>query len=210
MTPHFDLNKATQLLQEDTNPSYMYNKRELKNFYEWFMANKENHLEIFSDIINRLAGRDIWKNDYTPASLIVLAQILYPLIEGQFISDVEYQNQLNNASQIVREYIYNFELTHNEKILAFLGAVYLGEVLIRNNQDYNLQWELCRLPKNYVFSGHMVIPLTEFTQACPILTFYPFIHGCLRHRYNNEPQNNYYLYNYFLKITSFLHDNVNK
>ncbi|MDE6580966.1 MAG: hypothetical protein K2K47_00355 [Duncaniella sp.] len=206
MIQHFDLDQATQLLKGRSNPSYMYNKRELKIIYDWFMANREKHLEMFSDMVNNLAGSRVWENEYTPASLIKLAEILYPLMKGQFLSDEEYQVLLDNASPIIRDYVYKFELTHSEKILTFLGSVYLGEVIIRSYPEDNLQWELCKLPKSYVYSGHMVINITKTIQACPILTFYPFIHGCLRHLYLDEPQDNDYLYTYFFKITSPLRE----
>ena len=208
MIQHFDLDQASLLVQQDTNPSYLYTKKELKIIYNWFMDNREKNLEMFSDMVNELAGKNVWVNEFTPQSLIKLAEILYPLIIGEFISDEEFQEKLNKVNPIMKDYIYHFNLTYKEKILGFLGSVYLGEVLIRSYPKANLQWEICKLPKSYVFSGYMVVPITQTIYACTLLTFYAFIHGCLRHRYLNEPQDNNYLFDYFFGITRPLrHEN---
>ncbi len=210
MTQKIDINIAANLIKEDTNPAYMYTKKELKMFYEWFMENREEHLKMFEEKVNEMAGHKVWENTYTPESLIRLAEILYPLINGVTISEEEYQERLNNANPIVRKYIYNFDLTHEEKIFTFLGSIYLGEVIIKSYPQYNLHWELCTLPKNYIFSGHMVINIVKYLDSCPILIFYPFIHGCLRHRFRNEPQDNKYLYTYFSKVTRALRTDEQK
>lgn len=205
MQQSFDINKAI-LFINNYNIGYQYTKKELKVYYEWFMANIDNHLRQFSDKINSFGENVGWVNDFTPESLKRLGYILYANVNGIFISEEEYQRRVKEAHIVLKDSGMHVEMTYEERVLTFLMSVYIGEVIIRNNPDSALKWELSKYPKSFAFCGHMLIKISEWIDSVPIEPANWLMIGILQSKYENKEPKKELLYNYYYGITKTLRE----
>ena len=203
MQQTFDINKAITFI-DNHHIGYQYTKKELKGFYDWFMANLDNHLKQFSDTINSFDSDINWVNDFTPDSLIRVAQILYTYVKGVFISEEEYQRRVEAAHIVLKESVMHVEMTHDERVLTFLLSVYIGEVIIRSYPNDNLKWELSKFTKSFAHCGYMLIHIAPFIYSAPLDHASWFMVNILKYKYENGEDEKSHLYDYFWGVTKSL------
>ena len=201
----FDIDQAICFIN-NYNIGYQYTKKELKNYYEWFMENIDNHLSQFSDTINSYGENVNWVNDFTPESLIKLAKILYANVNGICISEEEYQRRVQEAHIVLKGSVMRKELTYEERVLTFLTSVYIGEVIIRSNPNANLKWELSKFSKSFAFCGHMLIHISGFIYSLPLDPANWYMIGILKSKYESQSLDYNFLYDNYCKITRTLRE----
>ena len=205
MPQNFDINNAI-LFINNYHIGYLYTKKELKSYYDWFMANLDNHLKQFSDTINSFDSNINWVNDFTPDSLIRVAHILYTYVKGVFISEEEYQRRVEAAHIVLKDSVMHVEMTHDERVFTFLLSVYVGEVIIRSYPNDNLKWELSKFTKSFAHCGYMLIHIAPFIYSAPLDPANWLMIGILKDKYENQKIDLNLLYDNYCKVTRTLRE----
>ena len=154
-----------------------WDKKDIRAFGKWFMAEKDNRLQMLFDEIHRDPEFANWEPDFSPESLKTLSYWFERFVRTNVWSlpENEWQELLykkkNSMSSI--EICNNKFVTSKSTSLIFDVSIYWGEVLLQELGDR--QWEQnMKTSKNDMFYGYMIIPVIPTTKFnCPA---YPWAH----------------------------------
>ena len=84
-----------EILKPPTNNSYLneLNKKELKKYYDWYIALIPERLNLLAQIVKSTPGYSEWKMDFTPESLVKLGFWFYENIETRALSEKEIEDK---------------------------------------------------------------------------------------------------------------------
>ena len=164
-----------EILKPPTNNSYLneLNKKELKKYYDWYIALIPERLNLLAQIVKSTPGYSEWKMDFTPESLVKLGFWFYENIETRALSEKEIEDKINSAPNIYdKNSVEKWEVTEKSFSIAIDIGMYLASVLLRNNSA--LYWEHCiKVTKNNAKYGHPVLANINFcpTRVCYTLAY---------------------------------------
>ncbi len=112
-------------------------KKELKDYYQWFMAILPDRLDELCQVVKQTSGFQNWTPDFTPDSLNILGEWFLLQVETRKRSQEELQEMKNQQTFPID--IHNEELTDRTFSLAIDIGMYFSQVLIKNNPS--LSWK---------------------------------------------------------------------
>lgn len=131
----------------------MLTKKELKEFYEWFMLNLPYCIEELIQLVRTSPGFENWWADETPQSLDALGDWLSRKIQKHDLTTEEVFHVKNFYKGDVE--VPSWELNEKSRSLAVYIGMYYGEVIIKNNPG--LRWEQKLGRKSFADFGQPVI-----------------------------------------------------
>ena len=138
-----------------------WDKKDVKAFGKWFMAEKDNRMQMLFDEVHRDPDFVDWQPDFSPESLKMLSYWFERHIQAESMPEDEYQKLI--AKYIVMAEYKNNWLTKKSKSLIFDVSIYFGEVLLKALRDRTWEQITKGSTRNYYY-GCMVIP---FIPPCP-------------------------------------------
>ena len=116
------------------------NKKQVVEYFKWFITEKENRITQLQEFINKTCGDDI-KLDKTPQSLNQLWEWFEGVMEWDELSESDIKQRLEGRPVWTHEYILaeRWDETKQTKAIAVDIATYFGETLIRNNPE--ISWD---------------------------------------------------------------------
>lgn len=136
------------------------NKKELDEYYEWFLDQIPKRINILEQAVNSTSGFAHWKADYSPDSLDRLGEWFEKNVETRLRTDKEKYQQTVGLSWPANQLpIPDWELTHKTYSLAIDIGMYFSQVLLKNIPG--IKWEHKTIgSKRWVDYGQPV--LSEF------------------------------------------------
>lgn len=128
-------------------------KKELKEFYEWFMLNLPYCIEELMQLVRSTPGFENWYPDDSPSSLDALGFWFVAKVQKRDFTIEEIEAIKNKRAGSIEA--ATWELTDNTKSLAVYVGMYYGEVAIKNNPV--LKWEQKLGSKNLADFGQPVV-----------------------------------------------------
>lgn len=142
-------------------------KKELSDFYEWFIINLPYCLDDLIQAVWKTSGFESWNADFSPESLDMLGDWFATRVETRDLSLEEIDGIKNKMTSAIE--ITTWDLTSETKSLAVCVGMYYGQVAIKNNPL--LSWEQLKGNKRLadygrpVISGSGVVPLNPVRVA---------------------------------------------
>ena len=122
-----------------TNKFDQMTKKELKEFYDWYVCIIPSRIEILSKTVKASKGFQKWKADFSPQSLIKLEEwIDKNLDKSQQTLDWILSISPNSSHWFNEEEDEKWEKTNETVSLAIDCGIYFGEVMLFNN--LTLKW----------------------------------------------------------------------
>jgi hypothetical protein len=128
-------------------------KKELKAYFEWFMAMIPERVGELADAVRHSPGFEDWRPDYTPDSLDALGEWFASQVETRPRTEEELQ-EIRDSSRVPVD-IPREELTNRTFSLAMDVGMYLSQVLVRNHPE--LRWQQPLGGKTFVDYGQPVL-----------------------------------------------------
>ena len=133
-----------------------WEKKDVKAFGKWFMAEKENRMQMLFDEIHRDPEFVDWQPDFSPESLKTLGVWFERNMTSEPMSENEYKELVERYRGMGR--VCKKKMTQKAESLNFDVAIYVGEVLLHVLGDR--EWEqYIYVSKNYLDYGYMSIPV---------------------------------------------------
>lgn len=132
-----------------------WEKKDVKAFGKWFMAEKENRMQMLFDEIHRDPEFVEWQPDFSPESLKTLGAWFERNIKWEPMPEDEFQEFIKKCKGMAR--YENKWITTKSKSLVFDVSIYFGEVLLRALEDRKWKQLLNVSIRNYDY-GCMYIP----------------------------------------------------
>ena len=133
-----------------------WDKKDVKAFGKWFMAEKDNRMQMLFDEVHRDPDFVDWQPDFSPESLKMLSYWFERHIQAESMPEDEYQKLI--AKYIVMAEYKNNWLTKKSKSLIFDVSIYFGEVLLKELGDREWEQYIYVSKNNYEY-GYMSIPV---------------------------------------------------
>lgn len=128
-------------------------KKELKEYYNWFMDNISVRLNALQHVVTFTQGFENWQGDFSPESLNTLGEwfALHVEVRKKTQEELdELKSQLTFPIDIPEE-----ELTEATFSLAYDIGIYLSQVFLRNHMS--LKWEQFLGSKRNVDYGQPIL-----------------------------------------------------
>ena len=206
MEHQFDINEALHFIG-NTKVRQNFKKKELKEYYRWFMANIDNNIAQLKERINAMKGGENWVPDFTLDSIKKLNDILQENITGHLYDNpgTSFRGEVH-ARYLTIDGVY-VGASHDELILIYQIAVYLGETIIHMYPTADLKWDLCGNPRKYTESGQITLYVSDFNDINFINIVMWTVYGLIseKHGLKKGPTPN--LYEWFLRRTRLLREN---
>lgn len=122
------------------------NKVQAKEYFEWYMSQKENRINVLKNYIKDDGGDIVF--DYTVDSLIPLWEWYESKISYRELSDKEVESRKKRYPQWMENYISNKDLSFETLKISLDVAIYFAEVIVRNNDE--ISWGYFTKPKNRI------------------------------------------------------------
>lgn len=136
-----------------------WEKKDVKAFGKWFMAEKDNRMQMLFDEVHRDPEFADWQPDFSPESLKTLGCWFGKNITSEPMTENEY-NELVELYQRSRGMVvlYKHKITQKARSLTFDVATYVGEVLLHELGDRDWEQYIYVSKNNYDY-GYMSIPV---------------------------------------------------
>ncbi len=208
MEHEFNIDDALHFLGNNKVRKY-FKKKELKEYYKWFMANIDNNIAQLKQRINAMKGGEDWKPDFSLESIEKLNEILHENIKGQFYNERAVNSRGSSHSRFLIDDGLYVGPSHDELILIYLIGVYLGETIVHLYPMAELSWDLCGQPWKYSDYGQMTLYVSDFNDINPTDMAMGTVYNIISHKYKYKygPTNPANLYEWFLRRTKLLREN---
>ena len=139
-------------------------KKDVRAFGKWFMAEKENRMQMLFDEVHRDPEFVDWRPDFTVESLKPLSNWFEKNIKSEPTPEDEYQeimrqHEIKYHGEMGEESkaMFRKRITKKSRSLVFDVSIYLGEILLRELGDR--QWvQYINVSKYNIDYGYMAIP----------------------------------------------------
>lgn len=136
-----------------------WEKKDVKAFGKWFMAEKDNRMQMLFDEVHRDPDFVDWQPDFSPESLKTLGRWFEKNMTSEPMTENEY-NELVELYQRSRGMVvlYKHKRTQKATSLIFDVSIYFGEVLLHELGDREWEQYIYVSKNNYEY-GYMSIPV---------------------------------------------------
>jgi hypothetical protein len=108
------------------------NRRELKDYFKWFMAIMPSRIEILVKAVRSSPGYENWEPSYLPESLSKLGEWFAKQVETRLRAEGEIQEIRGKAPPTLKNIqIIDYELTNRTFSLAIDIGMYLSQVFLK-------------------------------------------------------------------------------
>jgi hypothetical protein len=128
-------------------------KKELDQYFEWFMGIRSQRLSELAEAVRGTAGYEGWQPDGTPASLDFLGKWFAEQADVRARTDEELKSI--EGRLLFPMDIQGKELTTRTLSLAMDVGMYLSQVFLKNHQ--NLEWHQPLENKKFIDYGQPVL-----------------------------------------------------
>ena len=128
-------------------------KKELKNYFQWYMYILPERIEELTSAVNQTAGFEGWQPDLTPSSLDLLGEWFASNVERRFRTEKEKQEMKEKLISPIE--ISDYELTEQTISISMDIGMYVSQVFLKNNPS--LKWEQPFGSKNNIDYGQPAI-----------------------------------------------------
>lgn len=139
-------------------------KKELSEFYEWFMGNLPYCIEELMQLVRSTSGFEKWSPDYSPDSLNSLGDWFSVKVGKRDLTSQEMDALKRNVSGSAE--IAPWDLTDETKTLAVYVGMYYGQVALQNFPS--LKWEQQLGNRKLADFGQPVIVGEGFLPSNPV------------------------------------------
>ncbi|WP_248767180.1 hypothetical protein [Pseudomonas sp. MWU12-2345] len=142
-------------------------KKELSDFYKWFMLNLPYCLDELIQAVWKTSGFESWSADFSPESLGMLGEWFAARVERRDLTPGEIDEIKSKMTSVIE--VTTWGLTCESESLAVCVGMYYGQVAIKNNPL--LSWEQLKGSKKLadygqpVISGLGVVPINPVRVA---------------------------------------------
>jgi hypothetical protein len=157
-------------------------KKELHQYYQWFMDILPHRLDELVAAVNETPGFESWHADYTPASLETLGK--------WFAENVETRSRTQDELRAIKERLVfpmdipTEELTDRTFSLAMDIGMYFSQVLLKNYPS--LRWEQPLGNKRFADYGQPCLVGFGPVSANPVRIGHVFAHGLADKKYTSK------------------------
>ena len=132
-------------------------KKQLVNYYEWYIASIPERLNILIKTIKSTPGYKKWQADYTPNSLDLLGEWFAKHVRTRKMTSAEKDEIYEQAPEWFKEVeIGDEELTNKTFSLSIDIGMYMSQVFLKNYPS--LKWKhIIKGSKNFVDYGQPVL-----------------------------------------------------
>ena len=133
-----------------------WEKKDVKAFGKWFMAEKDNRMQMLFDEVHRDPEFADWQPDFSPESLKTLGAWFERNIKWEPMPEDEFQKFVERYKGMAN--CKNKWISKKSESLVFDVSIYFGEVLLHVLGDR--EWEqYIYVSKNNLDYGYMSIPV---------------------------------------------------
>ena len=131
-------------------------KRELKEYYDWFMGQIPQRVNILSNFVTSSKGFEKWKADCKPSSLKLLGKWFSQNVDKRELTKKELDDiYLDAPDWFQKVEVEKWDLTDKSYSIAFDIGQYFSQVILRNNP--NFKWKQIKAKKHADFGQPVII-----------------------------------------------------
>ncbi|MCP4527458.1 MAG: hypothetical protein GY833_16315 [Aestuariibacter sp.] len=173
------------------------NRDEANSYFNWFMEQISDRIQILEQAIQSIAGYENWQATYTPQSLERLGQWFCEQVETRKRTKREKKEIYNESPTWFKNIeIEGWELTDRTFSLAMDIGMYFGRTFEKNFSK--LTWVMVTKPKNDANFQQPVLSGTGKLVLNPIWILVTYAYGIARH--SKGPQRLRELYNTWMNL----------